>query len=268
MARLLNIIQNLSQEHNIPTNELRNIFISAARMSPKDIYHCEYQQSHQKALEQAIYSIKNNIPIARLTNYRYFYDSYFYVSPYTFDPRSDTEALVELSIPYEPKIVLDIGTGTGCILISILKHLRRLNIHTLGIGYDTSEYALANAQYNAAHILHESETKPIFINDLESISHLIGKIDLIVSNPPYVRRIPDSSTRFDPPISLYYIKGIYPSIFNIASKFLKKNGMLVLEIPEYLCFPFMKESKYFMVKHIAQAGDVVFASFNFDSVTS
>lgn len=224
-------------------------------MHHNELYSTDFASHHQCAIDQTIYSIKHNIPIARITNYRHFYNSYFYISPFVFDPRLDTANLVDLTIQYNPKTILDIGTGSGSILISALKELP----HSTGVGYDISPYALDCAQYNASRLLQAYQYT--FINELRMLQN---KFDVIISNPPYIKSIPDQSTRFDPPLSLYYQKNIYQHLKDIACQFLHKNGHLLLEIPTYLCNPFLGKSKCFIIEHLRQSGDVVFLSLAFD----
>jgi release factor glutamine methyltransferase len=122
-------------------------------------------------------------PVSRILGEREFFGRRFKVTPATLDPRPDTENLVEealaLLAPDKPLRVLDLGTGTGAIIISILAE-RPLAV---GLGTDVSAAALAVAQSNAERHAVLSRLKFVRGNWFEGIS---GHFDLIVSNPPYI----------------------------------------------------------------------------------
>jgi release factor glutamine methyltransferase len=122
-------------------------------------------------------------PVSRILGEREFFGRRFKVTPATLDPRPDTENLVEealaLLAPDKPLRVLDLGTGTGAIIISILAERPR----AVGLGTDVSAAALAVAQSNAERHAVLSRLKFVRGNWFEGIS---GPFDLIVSNPPYI----------------------------------------------------------------------------------
>ena len=176
----------------------------------------------------------NNEPIAYILEEKEFWSIKFYISKGTLIPRPETELLVDkiLKIYEEKKIsILDIGTGSGCIIISLLCSLKNSN----GVGIDISKNAISTAKKNALKYKLSGRLK--FFNN--SINNIFSKkFDLIVSNPPYVdskdiKNLSDDIKRFEPRIALdggndgldLIKKVIYKSKY-----ILKVKGMLALEI--------------------------------------
>ena len=118
-------------------------------------------------------------PLAHITGGRYFWNHRFKVTSDVLDPRPDTETLVELALSDPFERVLDIGTGSGCIVISLLAE----RTTATGMGTDISEKALAIAAQNArmAEVEHALELR--LSNWFNAMT---GQFDLIVSNPPYI----------------------------------------------------------------------------------
>ena len=176
----------------------------------------------------------NNEPMAYILGEKEFWSKKFYVNKGTLIPRPETELLVDeiLKIYNEKKIsILDIGTGSGCIIISILNSLKNSN----GIGIDISKNAILTAKRNALKYKVNKRVK--FLN--KSFKDIFSKkFDLIVSNPPYIdtkdiKNLSDDIKRYEPRIALDggndgldLIKKIIYKSRNI----LKLNGMLALEI--------------------------------------
>lgn len=146
----------------------------------------------------------SGMPVAYLTGERAFYDQIFKVTPAVLVPRPETELLVDLAL--ETMIedrscqVLDLGTGSGAIAITIAKHRRRANI----VAVDLSNDALSVAQWNASNLaadnvrlIRGSWYEPLGADE---------KFDLIVSNPPYVAEhdphLQQGDLRFEPSIAL------------------------------------------------------------------
>ena len=175
-----------------------------------------------------------NEPIAYIFQEKEFWGNKFYVNKHTLIPRPETEMLVDklLNIYKKKKIsILDIGTGSGCIIISLLINLSNSN----GLGIDISKKAIQLAKKN--------KIKHKLLNRLklstQSLDKIYGKkFDLIVSNPPYIRRydiknLSDDIKKYEPRMALdggndgldLIKKVIYKSKY-----ILKINGMLALEI--------------------------------------
>lgn len=121
-------------------------------------------------------------PMSHLLGYRDFYDHRFEVGPEALDPRPDTEALIAAALERPFERVLDLGTGTGCILLSLLAK----RPDAAGVGVDLSADALTLAQRNVARL--EQAVRPDRVTLIQSdwFSGVSGDFDLIVSNPPYI----------------------------------------------------------------------------------
>jgi release factor glutamine methyltransferase len=175
-------------------------------------------------------------PVAKITGEKEFYGAMFKTTNDTLDPRPDSETLIEqvlLLYPdrEQPLRILDLGTGTGCLLLTLL----RLYPQSGGIGADLSPAALQVAQDNAYfHKLLER------VDFLESnwFSAIRGSFDLIISNPPYIdhaalAQLDRSVKDHDPMLALDGgVDGLdpYRIITAQASQFLMPNGSLVVEI--------------------------------------
>ena len=175
-----------------------------------------------------------NEPIAYILEEKEFWSKKFYVNKDTLIPRPETELLVEelLKIFKEKKIsILDIGTGSGCIIISLLIGLKQ----SIGTGIDISKNAISIAKKNALKFKLSNKIK--FLN--KPLENLSGKkFDLIVSNPPYIKRkdiknLSEDIKRYEPRMALdggndgldLIKKVIYKS-----KNILKIKGTLALEI--------------------------------------
>ena len=213
-----------------------------------------------------------NEPIAYIMGEKEFWSKKFYVNKGTLIPRPETELLVDkiLKIYQGKKIsILDIGTGSGCIIISILSSLKNSN----GIGIDISKNAILTAKKNA--LKHKLTKRVKFLN--KSLNNIFSKkFDLIVSNPPYIgskdiKNLSDDIKRYEPRIALdggndgldLIKKVIYKSKY-----ILKTKGMLALEIGNE---QFIKVSKIlidnnFRIKNVVKDYKTnvrcVFANYN------
>jgi release factor glutamine methyltransferase len=118
-------------------------------------------------------------PVAQIVGGRLFWGRWFIVTPDVLDPRPETEVLVHLALAEPFDRVLDLGTGSGCILVSLLSD--RPGAH--GVGSDVSDAALAVAGANAA--AHGVDGR-LILTPSDWFADLGGTYDLIVSNPPYI----------------------------------------------------------------------------------
>ena len=131
------------------------------------------------AYEAALIAREARQPVAQITGRRLFWGHWFRVTRDTLDPRPDTEALVAEALSQPFLKMLDLGTGTGCILLSCLKGMPMAR----GVGVDISEPALAVAAGNSCDLGLGDRAK--FLRS-DWFSNLSGAFDLIVSNPPYI----------------------------------------------------------------------------------
>ena len=174
-------------------------------------------------------------PIAYLTKKKSFWNSEFIVSNDTLIPRPDTELVVENVLKltkHRNKLnILDIGVGSGCILLSILKEREDF----LGTGIDISEKCLNISKNNAINLKLTSRLK-LYKSDVDKFN--LGKYDLIVSNPPYIKTckikyLEKDVANFEPKIAL---DGGFDGLSEIrkvikkSSELIKRNGKFILEI--------------------------------------
>ena len=186
------------------------------------------------AFDNLIQRRLNKEPVAYIINEKEFWSKKFHVNKNTLIPRPETELLVENLIKiYKNKNIslLDVGTGSGCIIISLLSELS----NSKGVGIDISSRALKIAKQNA--LLHKVENKIKFYN--KSIINLFNcKFDLIVSNPPYIdtkniKNLDDDVKKYEPLIALNGGNDgldVIKKVIYKSKEILKINGTLALEI--------------------------------------
>ncbi len=174
-------------------------------------------------------------PVAYLTNKKYFWNSEFFITDDTLIPRPDTELIVESVLTFTKQknkmSILDIGLGSGCILLSILKE--RKNFY--GTGIDISKKCLNISEINAVNLRINSRLK-LYKTDVDKFK--LGKYDLIVSNPPYINKhkikcLERDVAKYEPKIALDGgLDGLSEirKVIKKSSELIKKNGKLFLEI--------------------------------------
>ena len=177
----------------------------------------------------------NRKPIAYLLNKKDFWDSEFYVNKNTLIPRPDTEIVIEEILrltKYKTKLnILDIGVGSGCILLSILRERKDF----YGTGIDISKKSLEISKINARNLNLEQRIK-FYKSDIDNFSK--GKYDLIVSNPPYIKScdlkyLEKDVIKFEPKLALDGgLDGlsVIRKVINKSSELIKRNGKFILEI--------------------------------------
>jgi len=200
-------------------------------LNPKQILN-DGQLSDFKSL---IEKRKKGEPIAYLINKKEFWNNEFFVNKDVLIPRPDTELIVEEVLKIYSKNthlqVLDIGTGSGCILLSILKERK----YFYGTGIDISKKSINVSKFNAKKLNLENRVK-FFHSSVDNFTR--GKYDLIVSNPPYIelvslKYLEKDIVNFEPKLAL---SGGFDGfskirkVINKANCLIKKNGKFILEI--------------------------------------
>jgi release factor glutamine methyltransferase len=191
-------------------------------------------------------------PIQYITGEAWFYGLRFEVNENTLIPRPETEELVELILNSpitqhpSPITILDIGTGTGCIPISIKANLPQANVSAIDVSEKALEVAKRNAELNKVEI-NFIQANILDVEDLlklpSPIIHHPLSYNIIVSNPPYVRNLEKQEIKknvldYEPHLALFVEDTdallFYRKIAQLALKNLLPNGLLFFEINQYL----------------------------------
>ena len=236
----LKMISELSSIYEI--DELNSIFnllsedylkISRSKILLAD--EIDLDDEKETLFLNALEKLKNHEPIQYVLGKTSFMDLEFNVNSSVLIPRPETEELVRLMLKEDlnGKEILDIGTGSGCIAISLAKNLPNAKVTALDVSEDALEVAKENAKLNNVNI--EFINADIFEYQSEK------KYDVIVSNPPYVREsekllMKKNVLDFEPHLALF-VDDIdplqhYKSILNFSKMSLNKNGKIYLEINE------------------------------------
>ena len=177
----------------------------------------------------------NGKPIAYITNKKFFWKSEFILSDDILIPRPDTELVIEKVLDltaYKKKLnILEIGVGSGCILLSILKERKSF----YGTGIDISKSCVNISKLNAIKLEVSSKLK-LYKSNVDKFT--LGKYDLIISNPPYIKNfklkyLDKDVAKFEPKLALDGgLDGLSAirKVIKKSSELIKKNGKFVLEI--------------------------------------
>ena len=200
-------------------------------LNPKEILNLEQLENFKSLIERR----RKGEPIAYLINKKEFWKDEFFVNKDVLIPRPDTELIIEQVLKIYSKNmqlqVLDIGTGSGCILLSILKERPKF----YGTGIDISKKSINVSKFNTKQLNLMNRVK-FFHSSVDNFK--IGKYDLIVSNPPYIellnlKYLEKDVVNFEPKLAL---NGGFDGfskirkVINKASILIKKNGKFILEI--------------------------------------
>jgi len=196
--------------------------------------HINISKNTIKKFKHAIKRRSKREPVAYIIGKKEFWSQDFVVNQATLVPRPETELLIYKVVDFfkSKRInVLDIGTGSGCILLSILKELDL----SRGVGIDISTKAIKTAQKNSKNLnlFHQSKFKVFDISKFN-----VGKYDLIVSNPPYIpskdiKNLSKDIINYEP---LSALNGgldgldLIKKVIYKSTSLLKKNGLLAIEI--------------------------------------
>ncbi len=229
--------------------------------------------THLKQWKAIVSDLKIQKPIQYILGETEFYGLRFEVNENTLIPRQETEELVELTVVESRKSkveslkILDIGTGSGCIAISLAKNISNSEVFAI----DVSEKALATAQKNAE--INDVNVTFVLKNILET-EDLENQFDIIVSNPPYVRNLEKAEIKpnvleYEPHLALFVADTdallFYRKIAELAKKNLNPNGKLYFEINQYLGTETVELVESFgfknikLIKDIYQNNRIVFA---------
>ena len=213
------------------------------RFQQRRFAHQELLISDEEELKEIIVELKTGKPYQQILGHTEFYGKKFFVDENVLIPRPETEELVELAKieiqNLKSKIqnlkLLDIGTGSGIIPITLKKHFPNAEISAIDISEKALEIAKKNAEFHQANIQ--------FIQQDYLNTKLEENYDIIISNPPYIGieeniEIEDSVKGFEPNIALFSPTSdaliFYKKIAKDGEKYLNENGMIFLEINQKL----------------------------------
>ena len=205
----------------------------------------QISKEQEQPFFEALTSLKQQIPIQYIIGETTFMDMVFEVNPQVLIPRPETEELVRWIIaehdnthldPGQEFNILDIGTGSGCIAISLAKYIKGVSVDAIDLSDEIIGVAKANAKRNKVEV-------QFLQKDIFEVNELARTYDLIVSNPPYVRESeklqmernvldyePEKALFVNDATPLVYFK----KIAELAVNSLKDKGLLFLEINQYL----------------------------------
>ena len=228
-------------------------------LNPKEILNSEQLGKFKSLIERR----KKGEPIAYLINKKEFWKDEFFVNKDVLIPRPDSELIIEQVLKIYSKDmqlqVLDIGTGSGCILLSILKE--RPNFY--GTGIDISKKSINVSKFNAKQLNLTNRVK-FFHSSVDNFNN--GKYDIIVSNPPYIEQLSlkyleKDVVNFEPKLAL---SGGFDGfskirkVINKSSILIKKNGKFILEIgfnQKNKVIKILKEEGFYVNKAIKDYGN-------------
>lgn len=201
----------------------------------------EVSEENKLQFEKALERLKDHEPVQYIIGKTEFYGMKFKVNRNVLIPRPETEELVDWIVNdhKEPKSalkILDVGTGSGCIAISMAKEIANCKVAALDISPKALDLARINAEENEVDI----EFQEVDILQKEKLNDLY---DIIVSNPPYVREIEKQEMHKNvlnhEPVQALYVEDsnalvFYEKIAALAKDSLRENGVLYFEINQYL----------------------------------
>ena len=237
--KIIEQASKILKKHNIQSHELDAQLLLSNIMKVKREYLITNNKLtiSEKIMEKYDLAIKRRIkrePVAYITGQKEFWSDNYLVNRGTLIPRPETELLIYKIVNFfkNKKVnILDIGTGSGCILLSILKELN----FARGIGIDVSSKAIKTAEVNSKNLKLSNRSK-FKVANLDKFN--LGKYDLIVSNPPYqpskdIKNLSKDILNYEP---LTALNGgsdgldLIKKVIYKSNHLLKKDGLLALEI--------------------------------------
>jgi len=237
--KIIEKASKILKNHNIQSHELDAQLILSSIMKVKREYLITNNKLAipEKIMEKYDLAIKRRIkrePVAYITGKKEFWSDDYLVNRGTLIPRPETELLIYKIVNFfkNKKInILDIGTGSGCILLSILKELN----FARGIGIDSSSKAIKTAEENSKNLKLSYRSK-FKVANLEKFN--FGKYDLIVSNPPYIpskdiKNLSKDIINYEPKVTLdggFDGLDLIKKVIYKSNYLLKTHGLFAIEI--------------------------------------
>ncbi len=227
---------NLSKEYETTFHESLILLSSILKRSYSELFfknNFEISKGNLNLLKSYLLRRQKKEPIAKIIEKKEFYGINFKTTKETLDPRPETELIIDLFLYYyrnreQPIHILDLGCGTGCIGLTILKLYKNMTCDFV----DISENALKIAKSNAENLKLSNRSNFIKSNWFVNI---YSRYDSIVSNPPYISKSYhlDLETLYDPEVALFSENEGMSDVTYIISnafKYIKSNGMLFIEM--------------------------------------
>jgi len=221
-----------------PELDARLVLKEVLSFDDKDLILRENENIPEKFIKK-IFAIESRRlkgePISKIFKKRDFYQSTFLISNDVLDPRPETELIVDIANNFikknKVKNILDLGTGSGCILLSLLKENKMIN----GLGIDISKEAINIAQKNSKKLQLDKQSNFLISNWMSSIKF---KYDIVVSNPPYIprkdiKKLSNSVRNYDPILSLDGGNDgldCYRVIAKDLKRIINKDAIIIIEI--------------------------------------
>ena len=261
LLQVLNNGYNILKSNNIDTYKIDTelILSQCLNISREELILNLYKKINSndyKKFQNNIKRRKAKEPVAYILKKKEFWKNEFYISKNVLIPRPESEHLIEevlkLITKNQSKKLLEIGIGSGCLIISILKERR----NCFGIGIDCCEKAVKTAKINAN--LHQIQNRAkILKTDVDNIKS--GKYDLIISNPPYIDKHQLKYLDVSEYEPLQALNGgingieVITKVILKASQLLKINGKLIIEIgknQKYKVIKFLNKNNFFVNKTV------------------
>lgn len=233
------LLETAKQYPDVPRHHLRALMAFLLQQSSEFLIQhpeLEINEDTSENFLQLVAALSDGKPLSRIMGQREFWGLNFLLSAETLDPRADSETLIEATLKLFPNQedslrILDLGTGTGCLIISLLKEYKNAE----GVAVDQSEDALKTAKLNGTKHQVLERLSYVRSNWFENVQ---GKFDLIISNPPYISEedyqgLGENVKNYDPKAALIGGKDgllAYREIVKSAPAFLKNKGVLLLEL--------------------------------------
>ena len=260
--------KNILKKSNIPSASLDcELLLSSSLNISRELLFMNHTEKINDDQLKEFYNLldrrKKKEPIAYILNKKEFWNNSFYVNKNVLIPRPDTEILIEQILKNYSKndtlSVLDIGTGSGCIVLSLLKLFKNFK----GVAIDISKKALNVAKFNAK--IHHLQNRIKFYQS--SVDKFFkGKYDLILSNPPYIsslniKYLEKDIIDFEPKLALEGgLDGslILKKVIKKSSTLIKVGGKLVLEIgfdQKHMIMKLLKDEGFYINKTVRDYGN-------------
>ena len=230
---------NLLKNVGIKTYKLdvEILMLNISKLEKKDIIlnrNIEISNESYNRFKKLVYERSLNKPVSYLLNKKSFWKNEFFINEDVLIPRPETEHLVDEALKLtkgKSGNILDLGIGSGCIILSILNENKKLR----GVGIDIKKGPIFVSKINAKKLGIKNRVK-FFKSDIDNFN--LGKYDLIVSNPPYIKfnklkELENNVIRYEPIIALNGgLDGTSEirKVINTASKLIKINGKFLIEI--------------------------------------